>query len=185
MVSGKDQLKPSYNPWDWLGPGVYFWEENPYKALQYAEKCANKSQKFSGEIHTPLVIGAIIELRNCLNLVEPNSINIVKEAFSNLKRSMEQAGETMPENKKANRERDCAVIKYVHESNKRTGLDPYDTIRSPFHEGKEIYDQANFTAGLHMEICVINTECIKGYFLPQPLEQFNPYLNKEFSPTQK
>jgi hypothetical protein len=100
MVSGKDQLKPSYNPWDWLGPGVYFWEENPYKALQYAEKCANKSQEFSGEIHTPLVIGAIIELRNCLNLAEPNSINIVKEAFSNLKRSMEQAGETMPENKR-------------------------------------------------------------------------------------
>jgi hypothetical protein len=93
---------------------------------------------------------------------------------------IEQAGENMPINKNANRERDCAVIKYVHESNKKTGLLSYDTIRSPFHEGKEIYDQANFTDGLHIEICVLNPSCIKGYFLPLPHETFNPYLTKDF-----
>ena len=181
MVNGTDQLRPSDNPWDWLGPGIYFWEENPYKALQYAIKCAKKKQKFSGEITNPFVIGAIIELGKCLNLIEPNSIGIVKEAYENLKIRMEQAGAPMPENKKANRERDCAVIKYVHESNKRLGQVPYDTIRSPFHEGKEIYEQANFTDGLHMEICVINPSCIKGYFLPQPLAEFNPYLGTNFA----
>jgi len=31
------------------------------------------------------------------------------------------------------------------------------------------------------EICVLNTALIKGYFLPRPVEEFNPYLNREFN----
>ncbi|HEX3933523.1 MAG TPA: hypothetical protein VHW43_02515, partial [Puia sp.] len=72
------------------------------------------------------------------------------------------------------------VIKYIHELYKIRGHSIYDTVRSPFHEGEAIYDQANFTSGLHIELCVINPKQIKGYFLPQPLEKFNPWLNKEF-----
>jgi hypothetical protein len=56
------------------------------------------------------------------------------------------------------------------------GLPPYDTIRSPFHEGGPIYSGANFTDRLHIEICVLNPKCIKGYFLPRPSPLFNPYL---------
>lgn len=180
MVSGKDHLKPSDNNWDWLGPGIYFWEDNPFRSLSYAIDCAEKKQKFSGQIKTPFVIGAIIELGNCLNLIEPNSIGIIKNAYANLKRSIELTGGRMPTNKESNRSLDCAVIRFLHESNKKDGISPYDTIRSPFHEGEAIYDQANFTAGLHIEICVINPQCIKGYFLPQPLEKFNPWLHKAF-----
>jgi hypothetical protein len=72
------------------------------------------------------------------------------------------------------------VIKQLHISLKENDLSPYDTIRSPFHEGGALYDQANFTDGLHMEICVINIQKIKGYFLPQPVEEFNPWLHKDF-----
>lgn len=180
ILNGEEQLKASDNPWDWLGPGVYFWEQNPYRALDYAVECAKNKQKFNGKIETPFVIGAIIELGNCLNLIEPNSINIVKEAHTRLNETMQQADKEMPFNKGANRLLDCAVIKYVHESNKKTGIASYDTIRSPFQEGGPIYDGANFTDRLHIEICVINTTLIKGYFLPLPIEDFNPYLKKEF-----
>lgn len=180
LLNGSDDLHPSDNPWDWLGPGVYFWEQNPYRALAYAVEAAQRHQKFSGKIKTPFVIGAIIELGNCLNLVEPNSINIVKEAHANLLGVVRDSGEKMPVNKDANRRLDCAVIKYVHESNKKVGIAPYDTIRSPFQEGGPIYEGANFTDRLHIEICVLNPEMIKGYFLPRPVEEFNPYLNKSF-----
>ena len=181
MVSGKDHLKPSDNPWDWLGPGIYFWEDNPYRALDYAIDCARKEQKFSGNIKNPFVVGAIIELGNCLNIIEPNSINIIKEAYVILKNNLDLTGRQMPSNKGANRSRDCAVIKHLHQINIRDGKPPYDSIRSPFHEGSPIYEEANFTAGLHIEICVINPNQIKGYFLPQPLEKFNPYLHKDFT----
>jgi hypothetical protein len=81
IIGGKDQLRPSDNPWDWLGPGAYFWEDNPYRALDYAIKCATNKQKFSGRIINPFVIGAVIELGNCLNLIEHRSIEVVRGAY--------------------------------------------------------------------------------------------------------
>jgi len=181
ILKGEDQLRQSTNAWDWLGPGIYFWEQNPEKALEYAEKCAAGQQKFSGTIKNPFVIGAIIELGNCLNLVEPNSLRIVKEAYHELLETMKESGTKMPKNKEANRRLDCAVIQNIHESIKRSGtLKPYDTIRSPFHEGVKIYEDSNFTDGLHIEISVRTPELIKGYFLPRPIAEYNPYLHQDF-----
>lgn len=91
------------------------------------------------------------------------------------------AGKPMPENKGGNRSLDCAVIKSIHDMYNVKGKSVYDTIRSPFHEGEPIYEKANFTSGLHIELCVINPKQIKGYFLPQPLEKFNPWLHKDFA----
>ena len=64
IINGKDQLVKSENTWDWLGPGVYFWEQNPQRALQYAKDCANGKQKNNGNTKNPFVLGAIIELGN-------------------------------------------------------------------------------------------------------------------------
>jgi hypothetical protein len=191
LLNGTDQLKHSTNSWDWLGWGAYFWEQNPQKALEYAIKCAVGKQTYSGDIRTPFIIGAIIELNNCLNLVEPSSIKIVKEAYKELKETMRKSGEGMPKNKGANRALDCAVIQSIHESNKREfelnpngEIKPYDTVRSPFHEGGAIYEGSAFTEGLHIEISVINVNLIRGFFLPRPIEIYNPYLNKEFNKDQ-
>jgi hypothetical protein len=180
ILNGKYGLKSSINSWDWLGEGAYFWEQNPQRALSYAEDCAMGNQKFNGEIKTPFVIGAIIELGNCLNLLEPTSISIIKNAYASMKELFEILGDKMPVNKGPNRALDCAVIQYVHESNKQSKIAPYDTIRSSFNEGGQVYPTSNFTDKLHIEICVINPEQIKGYFLPRPIDEFNPYLNKEF-----
>lgn len=147
-------------------------------SMQWSAQRARRNS--AGRIYTPFVIGAIIELGNCLNLIEPDSISIVNEAYEELKKTVKDAGGKLPKNKDANRALDCAVIKYVHESNVRADRPAYDTIRSPFHEGGELYEGANFSKRLHMEVCVKNPRCIKGYFLPQPLEEFNPYLKKEF-----
>ena len=77
ILNGKDSLKPSKNKWDWLGEGIYFWEHNPLRAIEYATECAQKKQKFSGQIHNPFVLGSVIDLGNCLNLVEPVSLDII------------------------------------------------------------------------------------------------------------
>ncbi len=182
ILNGDDQLIASDNAWDWLGPGVYFWEQNPGRALEYATEVATKTQKNRKPIKNPFVIGAIIELGNCLNLLEPNSINIVKDAHSSLEQLSSVSGDTMPVNNGANRQLDCAVIKSVHETNRRLDVPPYDTIRCAFLEGKKIYPGSNFTDRLHIEICVIKTELIKGYFLPSPIKEFNPYLKADFIP---
>ena len=67
----------------------------------------------------------------------------------------------------------------MHHSRQKECLPPFDTIRSPFHEGGPIYTGANFTDRLHIELCVLNPKCIKGYFLPRPIQLFNPYLQHQ------
>ncbi len=176
VLNGKDELRVSNNPWDWLGEGIYFWEQNQLRAFEYAEESAQKKQFNKIPIITPFVLGAIIELGNCLNLVEAASLQILQTAYEGLKKVTDEADETMPQNKENNRALDCAVIKYIHYSNKLAGKKPFDTIRCAFPEGPEAYPGSKISSRLHIQICVLNTECIKGYFLPRPLESFNPHL---------
>lgn len=176
VLNGRCALNSSVNPWDWLGRGAYFWGNNPQRALSYAIDCLAGKQKFAGNIKTPFVIGANIELGNCLNLLEPTSVAILKNAYNSMKELFDLLGVDMNVNKGPNRLLDCAVIQYIHESNKQSGIPPYDTIRSSFNEGGSVYPTSNFTNRLHIEICVINPNQIKGYFLPRPVYEFNPYL---------
>lgn len=52
LVSGQiTALNYSKNSYDWLGKGMYFWENDPERALEWAEnfkKCSqNKNQKIN------------------------------------------------------------------------------------------------------------------------------------------
>jgi hypothetical protein len=177
VLNGQTQLIPSNNSWDWLADGVYFWEQNPKRALDYAIEVAEGNQFNKGKIKTPFVLGAIIQLGNCLNLVESESLAVLEEAYDGLKILLNEAGKEMPQNDDNNRKLDCAVIRYVHQSRKTTGQPAYDTIRSAFDEGSRVYPGASFASRNHIQVCVINPHLIKGYFLPTPLDEFNPYLN--------
>jgi hypothetical protein len=178
VLNGEDDLLPSQNSWDWLAGGIYFWEQNPIRALEYAEESVKGVQFNRVQIKTPFVVGAIIELGHCLNLVETQSLQILRTAYNGLKQVKQKAGEKMPVNKGDNRALDCAVIKYIHQSNKEAGNKPFDTIRCAFPEGEEAYPGSKISSRLHIQICVINTDCIKGYYLPKPIAAFNPYLRK-------
>jgi hypothetical protein len=86
------------------------------------------------------------------------------------------AGAKMPENKGNNKALDCAVFQYIHQANQNAGKKPYDTIRCAFQEGGEVYPGSTISKRSHIQVCVINPECIKGYFLPKPHTVFNPNL---------
>jgi hypothetical protein len=176
VLNGQDELIASDNPWDWLGLGVYFWEQNPLRALEYSEESAKRKQFNKIPIETPFVLGALIELGNCLNLVESESLKILGSAYEGLVKVMKEAGEQLPVNRGNNRALDCAVIKYIHHSNKLAGKKAYDTVRCAFPEGNHAYPGTSISSRLHIQIAVLNTDCIKGYFLPRPLKEFNPYL---------
>lgn len=179
VLNGHDELLPSQNKWDWLGGGIYFWEQDPYRALEYSMESAERKQFNKTPIDVPFVIGAIIDLRNCLDLVESSSLKTLTTAYEELKKLKEIAGEPMPTNKGHNRALDCAVIQYLHQANVRADRPGYDTVRCAFPEGGQAYPDAYITSRLHIQICVRNPDCIKGFFLPRPLAQFNPNLNIE------
>lgn len=180
ILNGQEELIASDNTWDWLGGGVYFWEQNPGRALEYAENSAIGNQYNKISIKTPFVLGAYITLGNCLNLLDSRAIENIEEAYRYLESIYSIAGKEMPKNKGAKRELDCAVIRAVHQTAKARKREVFDTVRCAFVEGDRIYEGSNFYKQLHIEISVINPKMIKGYFLPKPIKTYNPYLDKEF-----
>ena len=79
-----EQFRPSENSYDWLGSGIYFWEANPDRALDWAiQRTANKKSK--DVIQTePFVVGAVIDLGFCLDLISANGSRASEEAYEGL-----------------------------------------------------------------------------------------------------
>jgi len=48
VLAGTRVLTTSQNDYDWLGPGTYFWEGNPERALQFAVDAANEDARATG-----------------------------------------------------------------------------------------------------------------------------------------
>lgn len=167
ILRGKEpHLKFSEKAYDWLGSGIYFWEGNPARAMDWAEQ--RKKEK---RIKQPFVLGAIIDLKHCLDLFDHNGLSEVKAAYDELNAIFKLARTALPVNvgqtpDKAGRKLDCMVMNYLHEYREGQGESDYDSIRGPFLEGIELYSGSGFRADNHIQLCVRNTECIKGYFRP-------------------
>lgn len=162
-----DEFLASQNEYDWLGPGIYFWEVNPKRGLDWANEL--KAAKRGG-VKSPACVGAVIELGLCLDLTTLAGIDLVRKAHSSLAEIHESAQAEMPVNSKdlLRRNLDCAVIRTVHGVRKDAGDPPLDSVRGIFVEGKPLYENAGFYEKTHIQICVCNPERIKAVFrVPQ------------------
>lgn len=165
----KPHLLWSRQAYDWLGHGIYFWEGNPARAKAWAQE-----RHRQGKIKSPSVVGAIIDLRHCLDLFDLQNMREVEAAYKGLKRSLRQIGFPLPKNKgntpdKAARYLDCLVMNFLHQSRDDDHANPglkFDSVRGAFLEGKRVYPGAGFRRETHIQICVRNPDCIKGYFRP-------------------
>jgi hypothetical protein len=159
----------SKNKWDWLGNGIYFWEQNYQRALEWADYLKDNPDmipKSASVINTPAAIGAVIDLGKCLNLLDGKSIGLVKRIYELFEKVCKAAGTPLPQNSKKARNLDCAVINFVNLFMQEQGEKKYDTVRGMFYEGSPLYEDSGFLEQNHIQICVINPNCIKGYFHP-------------------
>ncbi|QKI89924.1 hypothetical protein [Thiomicrorhabdus xiamenensis] len=176
ILNHKDQFLHSNNSYDWLGQGIYFWENNLERAKQYAKK---DSERKESSIKDPFVLGSVIELGNCMDLLDQRYIDFLPVAYEDLKDILAQEGKTMPVNAKfypsdtdeSKRELDCAVIRHACTLWEEIGNPPFDSVRAVFIEGDEVYNGAKFYTGSHIQIAIINHDCIKGIFLPREAGQ--------------
>ena len=174
LVNLQTLPKPSRNDYDWLGHGFYFWENNEDRALQFAKE--NK------KIKNPCVLGAYIDLANCLDLLDSKYLNILKQAYPFLVESLGIIGEEVPKNSKGSsndllvRKLDCAVIETLHAINKTENILPFDTVRGVFWEGGDLYEGAGMKEKNHIQICVRNINCIKALFIPRENDFSNPII---------
>ena len=169
-----EHLKLSKNQYDWLGDGIYFWLNDPVRAFEWAEQHPKKS---NGEgITEPFVIGAVINLGQCLNLCERSAITALQKTYKELREGLKIIGIDINEkyrNKAPDdggfallRPLDCLVINTLIKNAEKEGS-YFDTVYGYFQEGSLAFEGAGIREKSHIQICVRNRECIKGYFLPR------------------
>lgn len=165
ISSDNYHLRMSNKSNEWLGDGIYFWQDSPERAMQWAKE---------KDFKNPTVIGAVIDLGKCLDLFDRNNIKMVKFAHEVLQIQNKQAGTPMPKNvgkcsDLKSRKLDCAVINLIlNIASEYQGPDgkniTYDSVRAPFFEDGPVYENSGFYNNSHIQISIRNPDCIKGYF---------------------
>ncbi len=173
IVATPQHLQKSENSYDWLGSGVYFWLNSPSRAIEFAQSISkNPNKTKDNKITTPDVVGAVIDLGNCLDLTEYSCLIELKNAHKSLIELCNKFNLPIPKNKKLYekdndiiiRELDCAVIKTLHNFRQKNNLQPYDSVMGMFNEGKALFEGTQIMEKTHTQICIRNLDCIKGYF---------------------
>jgi len=182
LVNNPNSVKKSQETYDWLGNGFYVWENNYERALQWA-----KDKKLRGTLEVPSVVGVIYLLDYCLDFTDSKFIDVLSEYYQLFKDDLKVSGKTLPKNKDLPkdqyhdlilRELDCAVIEYLHQKigekiiqNKTekgfSELRAFDTVRGIFTEGGPAFDGAGIQLKSHIQVCIRNLNCIKGFFIPR------------------
>ena len=150
VLAGKDSLHASHNDYDWLGDGIYFWEHNAQRAFDFAIELSRRPHPSGQKVKEPAVVGAVIDLGLCLNLLDSRFIKLVRDAYAQLNLSCDLAGIQMPRNTGGidllKRQLDCAVLRTLHNMRVDNDERPFDTVRAVFVEGGSLYENAGFAA---------------------------------------
>ncbi len=188
LISAPNSIEPSEKPYDWLGHGFYVWENNFQRAFQWA-----KDKKKKGDIEKPSVVGVVFLLDNCLDFTDSEYIDAIENYYNLMQDEFNELGKSLPKNRdvdndlhknKLIRELDCAVIQYMHQKIEEaikidiatkgfSDLKQFDTTRGLFTEGGPAFEGAGIQKKNHIQICIRNTNCIKGFFLPRKEVKFS------------
>ena len=91
-----ESFKKRQNDYDWLGEGIYFWEHGRDRAMRFAEE-----QQQRGKVKAPAVIGALIQLGRCFDLMDTRLTMELPEAFEIFRSSRRKNGGNLPVNEGA------------------------------------------------------------------------------------
>jgi hypothetical protein len=176
-----------------LGHGLYFWENNYDRALDWANYKKNR-----GAIDEPAVIGAVLYLGHCCDFLDKRYIMLLASYFENMKLKYRLLGKELPQNKDVKhdihkdrllRNLDCAAIEYMHakimeQIKKDTATKGFsefrifDSTRGVFTEGGPAFEGARLFEKSHIQICIRNPNCIQGFFMPRKEIDFVDWLQK-------
>lgn len=160
-----EPFKKSQNDYDWLGEGIYFWEYGADRALRFA-----RDQKRRGKVKEPSIVGALLQLGRCFDLMDTRFTEELPVAFAMFTEALRRAGQPLPTNAgktpdKLLRRRDCAVLNYYLQRLEHEHVS-FDTVRCGFVEGPQAYDGSGIRHQSHVQIAVRNPACVVGVLRP-------------------
>jgi hypothetical protein len=168
VLRGDGGLVESVNDYDWLGRGIYFWEHGPSRAMDWANETHKRKPD---KLKNPAVIGALIHLGNCFDLLDTTYTEFLRDSFPEASKAHELKfpDKPLPENKGPDlRERylDCAIVNWAIDQWEKVGGEPIQSVRCAFTEGKPVFENSGIMLKSHIQIAIRDDSCILGYFRP-------------------
>jgi hypothetical protein len=142
-------FEASRNDYDWLGDGAYFFQDAPGRAREWARRFGSQAA----------VIGAEIDLDDCLDLLDPRWNGVVREAYSDLLESAREEGYALPRQTSGAHRLDRLVIHRTVEVLGRQGIG-VRSVRAAFIEGEPLFAGSALWSKAHVQIAVRDLSAI-------------------------
>jgi hypothetical protein len=153
-------FKPSANGYDWLGTGVYFWQDAPNHAFLWARQ---NHPTEPAVIQSRLRIDdSCLDLLDTLDIDNPDFWMCMYNTFTAVRWDSGQAVPTQNPDVSGKRYLDCEFFDYVRAAvGQDSSSDSVGAIRSAFIEGKRIFPNSAIYDRTHVQIAIINTNLIE------------------------
>ncbi len=161
LVDG-GEFVPSSNTDDWLGSGIYFWECAPKQAWWWTKTFKKKSQ--------PAVVGAMIRLGNCFDLLDPANVQSLRRFHDVMMDTWKDAGVETPSNFRHRRNIESAVFNLYYDRSavKGRSIDSARAVYVPTDRNKRIWKGSWIYEEAHIQICVRNPRNILAVWQVAP-----------------
>lgn len=148
----KSGFRASRNKYDWLGDGVYFFQDAPMRAWEWARRNHGDDA---------VVLEARIRLMNCIDLLDISWWHSLRNAYDSLLADLRAEGISPPHQTFGMRRLDQQVLNYAVETYQRNG-GIVRSIRSVFIEGKPAYPESGLYDRSHVQIAVRDQSMIES-----------------------
>ena len=152
----RDGFRLSQNSYDWLGDGVYFFQDALIRAWEWAD---------AHHPDEPAVIGAELDLIGCMDLLDAAWNPLLSDAHDAYIRLLKESGRTPPAQTGGAHPLDREVINYAIEVISRHGIE-ITCVRGAFVEGRPVYPDSALYDRTHVQISVRDvSKCIRRTWL--------------------
>jgi len=142
----------SSNDYDWLGTGVYFFQDAPLRAWEWA----NQQHPTN-----PAVIRSVICLEDCIDLLDISWSLQISAAYDLYVTKCQEANQPLPRQTRGAHRLDCAVINYgVGYFEEQSGK-KVRAVRAVFLEGSPIFPGSYLYDRAHVQIAIRDLSLIE------------------------
>ncbi len=145
-------FETSENTYDWLGTGVYFFEEDLGRAQRWARDSARGD---------PSVVAAAISLGNVLDLFDQEATGALRDLAAATEERFRRQNTPLPKNRGGRRDFDCMLINLFCEVLEQSGT-AVPVVRGLFEEGDPIHANSNIRDMTHIQLAVRDPRAILG-----------------------
>ena len=151
----------SKNIYDWLGDGIYFFQDGPQRAWEWAVEHRGDNAA---------VVGAEIRLINCLDLLDTKWTTFLTEVYDNYIKYIKAADLVRPKQTSGAHRLDRDVINYAVGVLVQQGIE-IGCVRAVFIEGQQVFSDSALYGLAHVQIAVRQTDrCISRAWLEKGIE---------------